>query len=80
MATRDTQPPTLALISGDRSAGERELVHIACCGSNEEHAAAMRQFLRRATLQPVATSTTQESSPRATGEHDVDIEMVRTDQ
>ena len=59
MATRDTRRPTLQLIPGDRSARERELMHIACCGSNEEHAAAMRLFLQRAQLQDVATRTTE---------------------
>ena len=59
MVTRDTQHPALELILCDRSAQDRKLVHIACCGSNEEHATAMRQFLRRAQLQSVATPTSE---------------------
>jgi len=54
MAKRNMHRRELHLISCDRSAQERELLHIACCGSNEEHAAAIRHFLRRARLQSVA--------------------------
>jgi len=55
MITHERPRTLLQRISCDRSAQERELLHIACCGSNEEHAAAMRHFLRRARLQSVAT-------------------------
>jgi len=55
MAMHDRPRTRPLLIRCDRSTAERELLHIACCGSNEEHAAAMRHFLRRARLESVAT-------------------------
>jgi hypothetical protein len=71
MTTREIQHPTLRLIACNRETLERRLLHLACCGSNEEHDEAARRFLHRADLHVVSVDRNDLHEPHCDAGVDV---------
>jgi hypothetical protein len=64
---------TLQVVPGSHADWEREMVRIACVGSNAEFRAAVDRLVHRASLQPVRNSASETDDSDDSDDGNVDL-------